>query len=135
LGASGPLHVRPDAVPARSDRRVARRGASGRGAAVPAATVHRADAMAGTVEVLPAHGPLPEVGEADPMKCLVTGAGGFIGSNLVDELLRQGHEVVGVDNFSTGLRRFLHQARENSRFRLVERDLTRPDALLDLLDA
>jgi nucleoside-diphosphate-sugar epimerase len=33
------------------------------------------------------------------MKCLVTGSAGFIGSNLCDELLRRGHDVVGIDAF------------------------------------
>lgn len=41
------------------------------------------------------------------MKCLVTGAAGFIGSNLVERLLRDGHQVVAVDNFSNGDRRNL----------------------------
>ena len=36
------------------------------------------------------------------MKCLVTGGAGFIGSNLVDKLIDEGHEVVIVDNLSTG---------------------------------
>lgn len=36
------------------------------------------------------------------VRSLVTGAAGFIGSNLVDRLLAQGHQVVGVDNLSTG---------------------------------
>ena len=36
------------------------------------------------------------------MKCLVTGGAGFIGSNLVDKLIKDGHEVVIVDNMSTG---------------------------------
>lgn len=36
------------------------------------------------------------------MNCLVTGAAGFIGSNLVDKLIANGHNVIGIDNFSTG---------------------------------
>ena len=36
------------------------------------------------------------------MKCLVTGGAGFIGSNLVDKLINDGHEVVIIDNMSTG---------------------------------
>ena len=41
---------------------------------------------------------------------LVTGAAGFIGSNLVESLLRQGQHVVGLDNFSTGFQRNLDEA-------------------------
>lgn len=41
-------------------------------------------------------------------KCLVTGGAGFIGSNLVDELLRQNFEVVVVDNLSTGKIEYVH---------------------------
>jgi len=36
------------------------------------------------------------------MKCLVTGACGFIGINLTEDLLKKGHEVIGVDNFIVG---------------------------------
>ena len=39
-----------------------------------------------------------------PRRWLVTGAGGFIGSNLVEALLRANQSVVGLDNFSTGRR-------------------------------
>ena len=41
---------------------------------------------------------------------LVTGAAGFIGSNLVESLLRQGQTVIGLDNFSTGFQRNLDEA-------------------------
>ncbi len=41
------------------------------------------------------------------MRYLVTGGGGFIGSNLVKELLSQGHRVIIIDDFSTGSKRHL----------------------------
>jgi UDP-glucuronate 4-epimerase len=65
------------------------------------------------------------------MTILITGAAGFIGSILVDQLLDRGDEVVGVDNFdpyysASQKRSNLTQALKNRRFRLEE---------LDILDA
>ena len=52
----------------------------------------------------------------------ITGAAGFIGSNVVDRLLENGLDVVGFDNFSTGLSEFLDSARRHPRFRFVQGD-------------
>jgi len=56
------------------------------------------------------------------MKVLVTGCAGFIGSNLTDRLLRDGHSVVGYDNLSTGRMVFLEEAQKSANFRLVRGD-------------
>jgi len=66
---------------------------------------------------------------AGPVKCFVTGAAGFIGSNLVDRLLSLGHPVTGYDNFSTGQERFLEGALRHPGFELVRGDLLRFDDL------
>ncbi|HEY0036762.1 MAG TPA: SDR family oxidoreductase [Longimicrobium sp.] len=66
-----------------------------------------------------------------PRRWLVTGAAGFIGSNLVEALLELGQEVTGLDNFATGHPRNLAQVRARvgpgkaERFRFVEGDITR----------
>jgi len=58
---------------------------------------------------------------------VVTGCAGFIGSTLVDRLLATGATVVGVDNFSTGQRRFIEAALAHPRFEFVEGDLLSPE--------
>lgn len=60
------------------------------------------------------------------MKILVTGAAGFLGSHLCDRLLSDGHEVIGVDNFSTGSRRTIFHLIENVNFELIRHDVTFP---------
>ncbi len=68
---------------------------------------------------------------------LVTGAAGFIGSNLVERLLTDGHRVVGLDNFATGFQRNLDDVRERvgeaawARFRFVRGDIRDLDACTD----
>ena len=63
------------------------------------------------------------------MHIIVTGAAGFIGSTLVDRLLADDHQVTGIDNLSTGQRRFVEGALAHPKFLLVEIDLLDLDAL------
>jgi UDP-N-acetylglucosamine 4-epimerase len=79
----------------------------------------------------PYHALLLELEHA-PRKWLVTGAAGFIGSNLVEALLRCGQSVVGLDNFSTGHPANLAEVRRllpgpfRESFRFIEGDITEP---------
>ena len=67
----------------------------------------------------------------EPRAWLVTGAAGFIGSNLVETLLELDQVVVGLDNLSTGFERNLHHVRSAvgeqrwARFRFLEGDIRR----------
>lgn len=67
------------------------------------------------------------------MKYFITGAAGFIGSNLADRLLEAGHSVVGYDNFSTGQEAFLEKARAYSSFQLVRGDTLDLPALTEAM--
>ena len=57
------------------------------------------------------------------MRAFITGGAGFIGSNLADRLLRDGHEVTVYDNLTTGQPRFLESARTQARFQFVQGDI------------
>ncbi|MFB7874110.1 NAD-dependent epimerase/dehydratase family protein [Nocardia sp. NPDC056064] len=61
------------------------------------------------------------------MRTIVTGAAGFIGSNLVDSLLADGHTVVGIDNLATGRIDNLDNAFQHDTFTLAETGVTRSD--------
>jgi UDP-glucose 4-epimerase len=63
------------------------------------------------------------------LRVFVTGAAGFIASNLVDRLLSAGHHVVGFDNMSTGQRRFLANAVLHDRFTFHPSDLLDRESL------
>ncbi len=60
-------------------------------------------------------------------KILVTGGAGFIGSHLVDALLKNGNKVVVLDNFSTGFRANLSGAEKSPDFTLIEGDIRNID--------
>ncbi len=65
----------------------------------------------------------------DPKTVLITGAAGFIGSNLTDALLARGHRVIGFDNLSHGLESNLEQACRNPRFSFYKADVRDRGAL------
>jgi UDP-glucose 4-epimerase len=65
------------------------------------------------------------------MKYLITGCGGFLGSNLVEALLSLGHEVIGIDNFSSGKTIFLSESLLNSKFKLFVGDIIRDTNVLE----
>ncbi|CAL2060633.1 SDR family oxidoreductase [Tenacibaculum sp. 190524A05c] len=56
-------------------------------------------------------------------KILVTGGAGFIGSNLCEELLIRGNNVVCLDNFATGKRENIKELQNNPSFELIEGDI------------
>jgi dTDP-glucose 4,6-dehydratase len=60
------------------------------------------------------------------MRVAVTGGAGFIGSHLCDALLGEGHHVVCVDNFITGNARNIAHLQNESRFELVQQDVSLP---------
>ena len=66
-------------------------------------------------------------------KILVTGVAGFLGSNLLNKFLNEGHTVVGIDNLSMGRLENLRQHLDHRNFNFLEADILDP-ATLDKLD-
>jgi dTDP-glucose 4,6-dehydratase len=60
------------------------------------------------------------------MNILITGGAGFIGSHLTDRLLREGHQIVCIDNFISGKRENIAHLMSHPRYRLIEHDISKP---------
>ena len=60
------------------------------------------------------------------MRTLVTGGAGFLGSHLCERLLRDGHEVICLDNFFSGKRGNVAHLRGNGNFEIIRHDIVEP---------
>jgi dTDP-glucose 4,6-dehydratase len=69
------------------------------------------------------------------MRILITGGAGFIGSHLCDKLLKQGHQVLAMDNLITGSLQNLAHLTAHPGFAFIEHDVTRPIHVDGPLDA
>jgi UDP-glucuronate decarboxylase len=60
------------------------------------------------------------------MRILVTGGAGFVGSHLIDRLMKEQHEVICLDNFYTGSKQNVRQWINHPNFELLRHDVTEP---------
>ena len=60
------------------------------------------------------------------MRTIVTGGAGFLGSHLCELFLAEGHDVLAIDNFLTGRRENIAHLASNSRFKLLEHNISTP---------
>lgn len=61
------------------------------------------------------------------MKAVVTGAAGFLGSELSRQLIREGYQVIAIDNLSTGLRERLQDLEAHPSFQFIKADVSSPE--------
>lgn len=66
------------------------------------------------------------------MKIIITGAAGFIGSNLAARLLKRGHSVIGIDNLSYGFPRNIEPIKDDPNFQFFMGDIANPLILKDV---
>lgn len=72
--------------------------------------------------------------DANPMRVLITGGAGFIGSHLCDRFIAEGHSVLCVDNFLTGRESNIAHLLSTPAFQLIRHDITKPLELSGPLD-
>lgn len=68
------------------------------------------------------------------MRILITGGAGFIGSHLCEQFIRDGHRVLCVDNFITGIEANIHSLLDKPSFVLIRHDISRPLEVAEPLD-
>ncbi|RLL46921.1 NAD-dependent epimerase/dehydratase family protein [Oceanobacillus piezotolerans] len=69
------------------------------------------------------------------MNILVTGAAGFIGSHLVEQLLAMGHSIISLDNLSTGKKAYLDSSLSHENHTFVHGSILDRSLLIDLMDS
>jgi dTDP-glucose 4,6-dehydratase len=72
----------------------------------------------------PTQQPVPSTATSEPLRILITGSAGFIGSHLVERFLNEGHTVIGVDNYISGQRSNTELFQEHPRFTFIEADVS-----------
>lgn len=65
---------------------------------------------------------------------LVTGAAGFLGSNLVIRLIKDGHKVIALDDLFTGRMRNLEEVKDHQSFRFINHDIRKPLEVTEKID-
>lgn len=68
------------------------------------------------------------------IRVILSGAAGFIGSNLAEKLLQGGHHVIGVDNYLTGNAANIRSLMDSPNFRFIEQDVIYPFTVKENVD-